>query len=66
MSVGSLSVPLQRALDVSQVVGEEPGAVFPARGILQTLLPASSCPLAFKCEVLGHALGKQERRLNPI
>lgn len=65
MSVGSLSIPLQRALDVSQAAGEEPGAVFPARAILQGILPAGSCPLAVLCQVPGHALGKQGSRLDP-
>lgn len=65
--VGSLGVPLQRALDVSKAVGDEAGAVLPvpAVEILLTLLHVGSCPVAFLREVPGHALEKQQRRLYP-
>lgn len=54
--VGSLRVPLQRALDVGEAVGDEAGAVLPALRLLQRLLRGGSLP----AEVPGHALGKTE------
>lgn len=67
MRIGSLCVPLQRALYVGKAVGDEAGAVLPALavGILQTLLHVGSCPVASLREVPGHALEKQEKRLYP-
>lgn len=59
--IGSLSVPLQRALNVSKAVGDEAGAVLPVPAV-RILLHTGSRLVGFLREVPGHALGKQERR----